>query len=177
MAFLLFLVFIVLPIGVIAYMRYKNRYISQSPWQHYYDNFQFSTQDFYSQVVEAIKKRQVPNVEIDRESFLQTHIASERREYLRIRRGESVFYICSAPFGTGSFVSNWFCVRREHFWEYIPLINKLAGTQRSSKSFYQQDAQAMYRSVVHTAVMEVLDGLTEAKGVRGLTELEKQYKD
>ena len=177
MAFLLFLVFFVLPIGVIAYMRYKNRYISQSPWQHFFDNFQFSTQDFYSQVVEAIKKRQIPNLEIDRESFFETHIASARREYLRIRRGENVYYICSAPFGTGSFVSNWACVRREHFWEYIPLVSWLLAKSRNSKTFYQQDTQAMYRAVVHTAVMEVLDGLTEAKGIRGLTELEKQYKD
>ena len=177
MAFLLFLIFFVAPIALVIYIRYKNRYISQSPWQHFFDNFQFSSQDFYSQVVEAIKKREIRGLDIDRESFLETHIASARREYLRIRRGEYVYYISSAPFGTGSFVSSWMCIRREHFWEYIPGINKLIGKDRSKKTFYQQDTEAMYRSVIHTAVVETLDGLTEAKGIRGLTELEKQYKD
>ena len=161
---------------VIALMFYyaKTPVSVKGHWQHFYDNIQISTTDFYAQVKEGLIERKIEGLGYDQESFLQTHIFSARRAYLRISEHEYVFYICAAPFGTGTFVSWWMCVKDENVINRIPILNKLAGKDRQNKSFYQMDTEAMYKSVIHSTVVAVADGLTADKGVR-LSELDRQY--
>lgn len=166
-------------IGYVMYFRAKNRFNSKHPWQHFFDNFSFSAEEFFQQVESGIRDRKVPNVSFGRESFLETHLLSDRREYLRITRNEFVYYVCAAPFGTGMFVSWWLCEKRQNNFNpgRIPFIGKLFGKERDNKTFYQLDVETMYRSAVHSTVMDVLDKTTSASGARGLTELEKQFKE
>ncbi|MEI6316377.1 MAG: hypothetical protein WCO65_01460 [bacterium] len=171
-----YLLILVLIIIVVIIIRNKNRFISQTPWQHFFDGAQFSTQEFYKNVEEGIKKRNIPGISFDRESFSETHILSTRREYLRITRGEYVFFVSMTPFGSGSFASYWMCVKPEGILNTIPFANKLIGKDRSDKTFYQMDSEQMYKSVIHTAVLDELDSITKAQGIRGLTESEKEIK-
>jgi hypothetical protein len=41
-------------------------------------------------------------------------------------------------------------------------------------TFYRIDTGLMFQKAVHAAILEVIDEITSAKGVRGLTELERQ---
>ena len=173
---MVYLVILLLLIGVVVYIRNKNRFTSQTPWQHFYDGVQFSAQDFYKNVEEGIKKRNISGISFDRESFSETHILSTRREYLRISRGEYVFFVSMTPFGAGSFASYWMCIKREGLINAIPFASKMIGKDRSDKTFYQQDSEQMYKSVIHTAVLDELESMTQAQGIRGLTEAEKQIK-
>lgn len=162
-------------IVVILYAKNKSRFENKSPWQHFFDGLELSTQEFYTKVEAAIRDRKV-NVDFAKESFLQSHIFSARREYLRISKGEYVFFICAAPFGTGTFISQWLCVTKEDMLNRIPVLNKLAGKDREDKSFYQVDTEAMYRMLIHSALLSVIDEITNAKGVRGLTDIQRIYQ-
>lgn len=173
---MLALLFLVAIIGLLIYYYNKIRFVSKSPWQHFFDGVEFSTKEFYDKVEAGVRERKVPEVYFAKESFLESHVFSAKREYLRVTRGEYVFFVCAAPFGTGTFVSEWLCVKKDSFINRIPIINKLAGKDRDDKTFYQMDTEGMCRSAIHSAVVEVLDGITTAKGVRGLSDLEKIYQ-
>ncbi len=171
----MFGIFLILIVALVVFLYMRARYISKSPWQHFFDGFAFSAEEFYGKVKAGIEDRKIPFVDFGRESFFESHIFSSKREYLKISRGEYVFYVCAAPFGTGTFVSQWLCIKKEGLLNRIPILNKLAGKDRNDKTFYQMDTEAMYRSAIHAAVLDVLDKLTGANGVHGLSELEKQY--
>jgi hypothetical protein len=143
-------------------------------WQHFYDNIQISINDFYAQVKAGLIERKIDGLKYEQESFLESHIFSAKRVYLRINEHEYVFYICAAPFGTGTFISWWLCVKDEQLINRIPILNKLAGKDRQNKSFYQMDTEDMYKAVIHSTVVAVADSLTADKGLR-LTEMERQY--
>ena len=96
--------------------------------------------------------------------------------YLRVSQNEYLYYICSAPYGTGTFVSSWFCTKDEKLGNRIPVLSKLAGKDRANKTFYQMDTEAMFQSAVHTTVLDVVNSLSETKGMRGLSELQGQFK-
>lgn len=162
-------------IGFFIYAYRKTRVEAKSRWQHFFDGMEFSTQEFYQKVETAVRNRNV-SVDFGRETFLQTHIFSAKREYLRVSKGEYIFYICAAPFGTGTFVSEWLCIKEEQVIDRIPILNKLAGRDRSNKTFYQTDTEAMYRSAIHTALMSVIDEETNAKGIRGLTDIQRAFQ-
>jgi len=146
-------------------------------WQTFLDGFQISTDEFYTLVKDGLSERKITQVDIGEESFLESHILSAKRVYLRVVQDEYVVFICAAPYGTGTFVSSWLCIKDENYINRIPIISKLAGKDRENKTFYQMDTQAMFRSAVHSAVIAAVNNMTESKGIRGLTELEKQYKD
>ena len=145
----------------------------KSHWQHFYDNIQFQSTDFYQQIEQGLRDRNVQGLSFGWESFLESHIFSAKRVYLKITENEYVFYVCAAPFGTGTFVSWWLCVKDEKTANKIPIISKMAGKDRNNKSFYQMDTEAMYQSAIHSTVVAVADALTGEKGYR-LTELDRQ---
>lgn len=163
----------------VMYMRAKNRFITKTPWQHFFHGMTFSAEEFYKKVEQTVQDWKIPGITIDRESFLESHLFSAKREYLRITRNEFVYFIGAVPLGTGMFVSSWMCQKavKKHSLENTPFLNKLMGKERENKSFYQEDVDYMYRSAVHTAVLEVVDSYTNASGVRGLTDFERQLTE
>ena len=169
-------VVILLVIFIVILIAFRNTPLTiKSHWQHFYDNVTFSSGDFYSQVEAGLKDRHIKGIDFTTESFLQSHVFSSKRVYLRITEHEHVFYICAAPFGTGTFISWWLCVKDESVANRIPILSKLAGKDRNNKTFYQMDTEAMYKSAIHSVVASVADSLTGEKGYR-LTELDRQFK-
>lgn len=169
--------FIVIAVIVLFIIAFRNTPVSiKSHWQTFLDGFQISADEFYSLVKQGLAARQIKQVHIGEQSFLEKHIFSAKRVYMRIIQGEYVIYVCSAPYGTGTFISTWLCIKDERFLDNIPILSKLAGRDRGNKTFYQMDTENMFLSAVHTTVVSCVDSMTEAKGHRGLTELEKQLK-
>lgn len=78
-----------------------------SHWHHLEDDFATSGESFYQAVEAAVRERQVPDVTFSREEFREFHVATAKRDYLRLKRGLVVFDLCAAPYGTGYFVSWW----------------------------------------------------------------------
>lgn len=167
------LIFIVIGIAIIAFVR-KNPFTITSHWQTFLDEFQLSALEFYTAVTAGLKERQITQVAITEETFIEKHVFSAKRVYLRITQDEYVFFINCSPYGTGTFISSWLCIKDENIWNRIPILNKLIGKDRKSKTFYQMDTEAMFRLAVHNTVLAVVDGTTNAKGYRGLTEFERR---
>lgn len=148
-----------------------------SHWHHSIENFQASPMDFYSQVELALQKRQIPDIQGSRVNWREGGILSAKREYLRIRRKEFVFDICGAPFGNAFFFSWWLGELPSGFWalvSLIPILGPLLILWFHRQTYYRRDTAQMFQDLVHSAVMEVIDGMTSAKGLRALSELERR---
>src|SRR5690242_9752285 len=78
-----------------------------SHWYKLVENFETSSFNFYASVENAVKLRQISEIEISHVDYKEGGLASARREYLRVERGKHVFDVCAAPFGTGFFFSTW----------------------------------------------------------------------
>ena len=148
----------------------------KSHWQHFYDGIQISTPAFFAQIKAGLEERKINGLDFDEESFLESHILSAKRIYLRISKFEYIFYISAIPFGTGTFVSSWMCIKDENIFNRIPFLSKLMGKDRNNKTFYQMDTESMYQSAIHSVVVATADKLTAEQGHRGLSQLEKQIQ-
>lgn len=78
-----------------------------SHWHTLFEDFSTSTQEFYRAVEEAVRRRNLPEIEVSRVLFKEGGAVSAEREYLRVRRKRVAFDICSAPYGNGHFFSWW----------------------------------------------------------------------
>ena len=148
-----------------------------SRWHHLIENLQASPMEFYSQVEAALQKRQIPDIKTSRVDWREGGLLSAKREYLRVRRKEFVFDICGAPFGTGFFFSWWLGELPSGFWalvSLIPLFGPLMIWAFRRETYYKNDTALMFQDTVHSAVMEILDGMSSAKGLRVLSELERK---
>ncbi len=148
-----------------------------SHWYHLNENLQQSSQDFYSSVERAVKERNLPDVRISRIDFKEGGILSAKREYLRVKCKELVFDICAAPYGNGFFVSWWLGEKISGFLELlliIPFLGALIARTSKPGTYYRMDTMLMYQESVHLAVLEILDGIIAAKGIRTLTETERK---
>lgn len=81
-------------------------------WNKLFGDFEASPTEFYAAVEKAIQRRQVPDTKLSRVEWRESGFTSAKREYLRVIRGQYVFDICAAPFGTGFFFSWWFAQSR-----------------------------------------------------------------
>ena len=148
-----------------------------SHWYHLIENFQQPSQEFYSSLEQAIKKRNLPDVRISRIEFKEGNIFSAQREYLRVKRKELVFDICAAPYGNGFFISWWLGEKMGAFLSLllvIPFLGSLIAKTSRPATYYRLDTTLMFQESVHLAVLEILDVVTDVKGLRELSEAERK---
>jgi len=156
-----------------------------SHWHKLFEGMQASPQQIYSQIEEAINKREIPDVKISRISYPEAGALSARREYLRVQRMDYIFDICAAPFGTGFFFSWWLGEPRRLLrliiWILLILFLPIVGLIivifwwiSLRKTYYRLDTALMFQDSVHSAVLEIIDQATEGKGVRAMSELERK---
>jgi hypothetical protein len=199
-------------------------------WHAWYEGVNFSPLEFYADLEEALKHRQIPEATISRITWKESGLISSRREYLRITRGRLTFDICAAPFGTDFFFSWWLAhvsswtlglvyslvvlgllallllpgvlgggcfgalaglgvftflmivfgvaIRAgtgdEEAVLAMPYLGRLYERIFQPVTYFAVDTETMFQSVVHAAVLEVIDQWTSAKGLRSLSEGERK---
>jgi len=140
-----------------------------SNWYHLLDGLQASPKEFYAAVESHISERRIPGASISRVDWPEGGVLSARREYLRVTRKPHIFDICGAPFGTGFFVS-WWLGELPGCLSNVPLFSRLTGKW----TYYRMDTAFMFQEAVSRAVWEVVDEISQAKGLRALSELERK---
>lgn len=148
-----------------------------SHWSQRIEGMQQSSSAFYAEVERIIGSEEVDGIRMERVNLSEGGIFSSKREYLQVRRGEHVYHICAAPFGSGFFLSSWLGAVESGIWATIagwPVIGALAQHFLKPLTYYRIDTGLMFQSVTHSAVLKVLDGLAGAKGLRALTEDERK---
>lgn len=209
-----------------------------SHWNQLIEGFSYSTQDYYSQIEEALKERQIPGLTVSRIEWREGGVFSTKREYLRIQRDRLVFDICGAPFGTGYFVSWWLGeLRGANIFAVIgvvigflvigmiatslfgmifmqvfgllmgsafmllsipfvffllilfirenpmgiedtildlPYLGPLYEKLFCPATYYKIDTTTMFQSAVHASVLQVVDAITQAKGLKALSPDERK---
>ncbi|MBI5374185.1 MAG: hypothetical protein HZA77_02050 [Candidatus Schekmanbacteria bacterium] len=124
-----------------------------------------------------MKKREIPDCNYSRVNYREGGIFSSSREYLRIRRKEYVFDICGAPFGNSFFVSWWLGERVSIIKAIllaIPFVGQLTMRFFKPDTYYKRDTALMFQESVRQSVLEVIDEITKAKGLRSLTENDRK---
>lgn len=143
-----------------------------SHWHHLMEGLQESPQQFYSSLDSAIKIREIPNSKLSRVDYKEGGLLSAKREYFRVIRREHVFDICAAPFGNSFFVS-WWLAESQGCLSLIPFIGPLL-VKAKPDTYFRHDTAIMFQELVHSAVLQVIDGITKTKGLRALSENERK---
>jgi hypothetical protein len=145
-------------------------------WSTLVEGLQWSPKDFYASVEQAIQRRQLPDIYLSRIMYAEGGMFSAKREYLRVSRKDHIFDICGAPFGTSFFFSSWLGERPSGclgLFLAIPFLNIIVASF-VRETYYKLDTAMMFQESVHNTVLEVIDGLTSAKGIRALSESERK---
>ena len=172
-----YLLVLLIVLGFLSYIinDYKKFGLIHSRWHQYFDNFQLSAVDFYKQVAENAKAKQIPNISIKYYKYPEGGVFSGERAYLQIHRGDYAFLICAAPFGTGYFVSWWLGERVPFSIDLamrLPWIGKSFQKALKMKTFYKMDTELMFQESVRRCVSEAIDTMTNPQGIRPLSEIE-----
>ena len=158
-------IFVLVSVFFIFIFSRRSEVIGQ--WNHLFPTMQHDPEEFYSLVEEFLKEWKIPDCKTDRKNFHQGNLLSNQRLYLEVSRGNYIYHICAAPFGNGFFFSWW-------LREVSPFINRFNIKTVKSDSYYKADTDATFKACVQQCVQSAVDRITEAKGIRGLTELERQ---
>ncbi len=148
-----------------------------SHWDNLVEGLHYSTQDYYYALERAIASRQIPDVTVTRIEIKEGGILSAKRLYLRVARKELHFDICGAPFGNAFFFSWWLTELPSGCLVTllsIPVIRSWTWFLARPLTYFKLDTAIMFQESVHFAVMEVIDQITDAKGIRALTEVERK---
>jgi len=145
----------------------------QRHWSHLIDGLSYSSQEFYASLREALAARQMPRAKLKMIWIPEGGaLTSGTRDYLRVRRGSAVTDICAAPFGRGFFFSSWLIVPPSVL-RLSPVIGWVIA-MFSTPTYYKIDTAVMFHAMVHGALLECIDGVTNAKGIRALSDAERK---
>ena len=148
-----------------------------SHWDHLIEGLHYSTQEFYADLNRAIVARKIPEATVCTVEIKEGGLLSAKRLYLRVGRKKLRFDICGAPFGNAFFFSWWLtelpsgCLA---FLLSIPIVQSWTWFLARPLTYFKLDTAFMFQETVHTAVLEVIDQITEAKGMRALSDEERK---
>jgi hypothetical protein len=148
-----------------------------SHWSQRIEGLQASAQGFYEAIVRTLSVHNLTDVKTERVDFREGGLLSAKREYLQVRRGEHVYHICAAPYGNGFFVSSWLGSREAGFLAWLsqkPVIGLIVRAAVKPLTYFRIDTAIMFQSIVHSAMLSVIDEFTTAKGLRMLSEIERK---
>lgn len=146
-------------------------------WHHRFENLQLSAEAFYNSIEAILATKTLPMVSAYPKSYFEGDLLTSKREYLRIEYREYTFDVCAAPFGTDFFISWWLTESPGCLYDavlLIPFIGKAWGNAMMRKSFYQIDAGIMFKETTQSMILQAIDAVIQEKGLRSLTELERQ---
>lgn len=148
-----------------------------SHWNQLVPGLQQSAQEFYGAIESFLSLHNLKDVKIERVTFAEGGMLSAKREYLQIRRSSHVFHVCAAPYGNGFFVSSWLGQVESGFFAWLatlPFVGWIFERFIKPLTYYKIDTAMMFQSVAHGSLLAALDAVTEARGLRALTESERK---
>ncbi len=144
-----------------------------------FDGIQLSSKEIYAHLEIEIKKKDLPNRTLSRVSLSEGGVLSHNREYLRVARKEIAFDICVAPFGTHCFISyrlgEYEAMWRQYF-SRIPILKLLVAKIPKQQTYFQADAERMFRYAVTQTLTETIAKIKLEKGIRGMVEIKRQQE-
>ena len=155
-----------------------------SHWYQRFEGFSIEPKAFYETLQRSIEKRKIPDSAMNQIERSEGGVFSAKRLYLRVDRKEHYFDICGAPFGNDFFISWWLiqkpsgcltgCLLSLVVVPWIGGIARLLINLLAPTTYYKIDTELMFQSAVHSAVLEVVDRITEKRGIRTLSESERK---
>lgn len=148
-----------------------------SHWSHFFQSFALSSESFYTELANVLKEHNMPNSKIERTKHKEAGLFSSEREYLRVKHFNLVFDVCAAPFGKDFFISWWLYETEGKVRNMLKStkIGNFLDQQAARRTFFQADMEDMFSSCVHECILETVIKVTEGKGVRLLTDKEKEF--
>jgi len=169
--------YVVLVLGLCLLIGLGRAYASDTSvlkhWSQLIDGLECSSKEFYASLKTALHARKIPGISISEVEVSEgAALVSAKRLYLRVKRGDVHFDVCAAPFGRGFFFSSWL-VAPPSVLRLSPIIGWVMALF-SQPTYFRLDTAGMFQAAAHAAVLEVVDGVTSAKGIRALTESERK---
>lgn len=148
-----------------------------SRWYTLLDDFSYSSQDFYQQLIEELQAQGVKNISTKYVFLKEGNTFSKKRTYLRVTWKDYDYDICAAPFGNGFFVS-WWLLFKNSFWQLlvlrIPFIGNSLVKLLFPVTYYKIDTASMFMSYAQSSVLKIVDNISKAKGIKTLSETERK---
>jgi hypothetical protein len=105
----------------------KTKKMADEVIEHWYSlvpSQNFSSEEFYDHIEDAIKAQQVPALAASRVDLSEGGILADEREYLRFKRERLTFDVCAAPVGINYFFSYRFYAEPAvlKLWEVVTIL-------------------------------------------------------
>ncbi|WP_335973303.1 hypothetical protein [Gaetbulibacter jejuensis] len=148
-----------------------------SRWNTLIDNFSYSSEDFYKQLIEELQSHGIKNLRTKYVFLKEGNAFSSKRTYLRVTWKDYDYDICAAPFGNGFFIS-WWLLYKNSFWQLLLFRLPFVGSWLVKKLFpityYKLDTASMFMGYAQSSVLKIVDTITNNKGIKALSENERK---
>jgi hypothetical protein len=143
-------------------------------WHHQFKGIELTPGDTYKLIQAEINRLKIPELHICYRQFFEAGIFSAKREYMCVEYKKFSLDICCAKFGDGYYMSWWLRKEEDSIISKIPILRDLLGKNPAYPSYSQIDTATMFQSSIHDSILKIIDDISNAKGVRLLSEFERQ---
>ncbi len=170
------LIYIILGL-LLIYIVFKRRLpLYHSRWSQLIDGLDYSSETFYKQLRAELLSHNVKNISTRFVLHKEGSVVSSNRSYLRVSWKGHTYDICGAKFGNGFFVS-WWLFQTPTLGEIliykIPFIGKWLARKLFPVTMYSIDTASMFMAYAQQSVLNVIDDISEEKGIRKLSEQQR----
>lgn len=173
------IVYLFLLIAFLQFLR-KLPPITYSNWNTYLEGLTgFTSDQYYTKMQEKLESNNVEGISYTRVMLSKRGFLSSKREYLRVSFEDVTHDISFYPFALGTYASSWSyqtLTGGELLVASIPYIGLWLHRKLYPETYYIADSRAMFQLLVHQTQLEIIDELTNQKGLRKLSDQQRQLQ-
>lgn len=161
------LVVFVLILNTFSKMRGYPKYVREHD-QKFFPDVKISSKGFYKELESKIDALGLPDIKYGPLSLFQRNIFTGTRLYFRVKRYETMFDICAAPYGNNFFVSWWLGDKvplSTHLSMYLPIIGRFVRKDLETRTYYAMDTEAMFKGAIKYAVEQAIEEFKTPTGI------------
>lgn len=145
-----------------------------SHWHYLIENCAYDPKAFYQNIKDSLIKRNIKDLKFGYTHHKTGGLLSGSREYLLVSFKDYHFEIGAAPFGENGFFISWWLTETASK-KKVSIKNAFGaflGGLLKPESYYSTDLRLAFQSCVKQCVNKVMNELTEAKGLKSLSDAE-----
>lgn len=173
----MYIIYVIIAFLILKFIFSKTLKNHHSNWNTLIDNFDFSSKEFYALLKTELESHGVTRISIKETIHKEGGMMSHSRLYLRATWKDYQYDICGAKFGNGFFIS-WWLLYKDSIGKIliskIPFIGSWIARKLYPVTYYRIDTASMFMSYAQSSVLKVIEDITNDKGIRALSEVERK---
>lgn len=139
------------------------------------EGVEVASAEYYQAMAEQLSTHGIKGLAASIRTLPEGGVGKPMREYLRVKKDDVIFYVCTFKLGTSQVFTYWQIAPQNfwrRFWRSIPLLGNVIIAMFMPVTLYKIDVSSALNGIIQEDLKVVTGQFSQSKGIRELNDVD-----